>query len=94
METTYTPKIRQLLKIAPDFKKYIWQKLKTKKPNITSKMILKPSVATMVETHFEIDTPIIEVDNQTTIIQVQVGKNIVEDVLIWRGKCKYHNRKF
>jgi len=30
----------------------------------------KPSVATMVETHFELDTTTIEVDNQMAIIQV------------------------
>jgi hypothetical protein len=45
-------------------------------------MISKPSVATMVETHFEVDIATIEVHNQMVVIQVQVGKNIVEDVLI------------
>jgi hypothetical protein len=44
--------------------------------------MLKPSVATMVETHSELDTTSIEVDNQMAFIQIQVGKNIVEDVLI------------
>jgi hypothetical protein len=33
-------------------------------------MISKPSVATMVETHFEIDIAIIKVDNQMAVIQV------------------------
>jgi hypothetical protein len=41
-----------------------------------------PSVATMVETHFEVDTTFIEVDNQMVVIQIQVGKSIIEDVLI------------
>jgi hypothetical protein len=45
----------------------------------------KPSIATMVETHLKVNVTIIEVDNQTIVIQVQVGKNIVEDVLIDRG---------
>jgi 6-pyruvoyl-tetrahydropterin synthase len=85
MKTTYTPKLGQLLKMAPNFKKYIWQKLKTEKPNITNKMISKHSVATMVETHFEVDIATIEVDNQIVVIQVQVQKNIVEDVLINGG---------
>jgi len=44
METTCTMKLGQLLNITPDLKKYMWQKLKQKKPNITIKMILKPSV--------------------------------------------------
>jgi hypothetical protein len=73
------------LKIAPYFKKYTWQKLKHEKPNIVIKQMLKPIVATMVETHFGLDTTTIETDNQMAIIQVQVGKNIVEDVLIDGG---------
>ncbi len=82
METTSTPKLNQLMKMAQNFKKYIWQKLKPKKPNITSEMISEPSVATMVETHFKTNTVVIEVNNQMVVIQVQVGKNIVENVLI------------
>jgi hypothetical protein len=63
LETTYTLRLGQLLKKTPHLKKYMWQKLKKKKPNITSKVVLKPSVATVIETHFEIDTSAIEVDN-------------------------------
>jgi hypothetical protein len=63
----------------------MWQKLKPEKPNITIIMILKPSVVIMVETHYEIHTTIIYIlDNQMVVIQVQVGKNIVEDVLLDR----------
>ncbi len=43
---------------------------------ITSKVI--SNVATLVETHFEVDIITIEVHNQMAIIQIQVGKNIVE----------------
>jgi hypothetical protein len=39
----------------------------------------------MVKTHSEVNTTTIEVDNQMVVIQVQVGKNIVEDVLIDGG---------
>ncbi len=39
----------------------------------------------MIETHFEVDIAIIKVNNQMTVIQVQVGKNIVEDVLLDGG---------
>jgi hypothetical protein len=59
--------------------------LKPKKPIINIKQISKPSVAIVVETHSELDTTIAEVDNQMAVIQVQVGKNIVEDVLIDGG---------
>jgi hypothetical protein len=33
LETAYTLKLSQLLKITLDLKKYMWQKLKPKKPN-------------------------------------------------------------
>ncbi len=39
----------------------------------------------MVETYVELNIVAIKVDNQMTIMQVQVGKNIVEDVLIDGG---------
>jgi hypothetical protein len=39
----------------------------------------------MVETHSKLDITTIEVDNPKVVIQVQVGKNIVEDVLIDGG---------
>jgi hypothetical protein len=42
----------------------MWQKLKPKKPNITSKVILKPSVTIVVKTHSEVDITAIEVNNQ------------------------------
>jgi hypothetical protein len=63
LETTYILRLGQLLKITPNFKKCTWHKLKPKKPNIISKVILEPRVAIVVETHFEIDTTIIEVNN-------------------------------
>jgi hypothetical protein len=56
--------------------------MKPKKPNITKKQISEPSVAIMVETHSELDITFIRVNNHMAVIQVQVGKNIVEDVLI------------
>jgi tetrahydromethanopterin S-methyltransferase subunit G len=63
----------------------MWQKLKLEKLNITTKQISKPSIATIVETHDKLDTLAIKVDNQMEVIQVQVGKNIIKDVLIDGG---------
>jgi hypothetical protein len=57
-------------------------KIEAKKPNIVTKHILKPSVSTMVENHFELYTIAIKVGNQMAVIQVQVGKIIIEDILI------------
>jgi hypothetical protein len=63
----------------------MWQKLKPKKPSITIKVILKANVATMIETHFEVDITTMKVNNQMAIIQVQVGKNPIEDILLNGG---------
>jgi Fe-S cluster assembly ATPase SufC len=70
LASTYILRLGQLLKIALNLKKYMWQKLKQKKPNITSKMILEPNVAIMVETHSEVDIATIKVNNQMAVIQV------------------------
>jgi hypothetical protein len=48
----------------------MWQNLKQEKPNITTKQISEPNVTIVVETHFELDTIVIEVNNQMEIIQV------------------------
>jgi hypothetical protein len=40
----------------------MWQKLKLEKPNIISKVILKPNVI-VVETYFEVNIAAIEVNN-------------------------------
>jgi hypothetical protein len=45
-------------------------KTKPKKPNITTKVIPKPNVAIVIETHFEVDIIIIKIDNQMVVIKV------------------------
>jgi hypothetical protein len=45
-------------------------------------MIPEPNVAKMIKTHSKVDIATIKVNNQVAIIQVQVGKNIIEDVLL------------
>jgi len=41
LETTYILKLGQLFKITSNLKKYMWQKLKLQKPNITTKHIIR-----------------------------------------------------
>jgi len=48
-------------------------------------VISKPSVTIVIKTHYKVDIATIEVDNQMEVIQVQVGKHIVEDVLLNGG---------
>jgi uncharacterized ubiquitin-like protein YukD len=63
LKTTYNLKLNQLLKITLDFKKYMWQKLKLEKPNITTRVISTLNVTTMIKTRFEVDIATIKVDN-------------------------------
>ncbi len=63
----------------------MWQKLKLEKPNIATKVMLEHNVAIVVKTHSKINTTSIEVDNQMVVIQIQVGRNIVENVLLDGG---------
>jgi hypothetical protein len=69
LETTYTLRLGQLLKIAPHLKKYMWQKLKPEKPNIVIKVIPKPNVAKMMETHFKVLTATIKKKNQMVLLK-------------------------
>jgi hypothetical protein len=48
-------------------------------------VISKPSVTIVIKTPSKVDTATIEVDNQMEVIQIQVGKHIVEDVLLNGG---------
>jgi hypothetical protein len=46
----------------------MWQKLNQEKPNIATKEILEPNVAIVVETHSELHTTSIKVNNHMAII--------------------------
>jgi hypothetical protein len=48
----------------------MWQKLKPEKPNIIIKVISEPSVTIVIETHSEVDTATIEVNNQMAFLQI------------------------
>jgi hypothetical protein len=93
LKTTYTLRLSQLLKITPDLKKYMWSKLKPKKPNITTKVIPKLSVAIMIETHSKVDTLAIEVDNIWQLYKYKLGRALLRMSIRWRSKCKHHNKK-
>jgi hypothetical protein len=47
--------------------------------------MLEPNVAIVVKTHLKINTTSIKLDNQMVVIQIQVGRNIVETVLLDGG---------
>jgi hypothetical protein len=71
-----------LLKIAPKLKRYLWQKLKLEKTQNVSKTTIEKQVGFLVP---KVRTVAITINNHMAIIQVQIGKNTIEDVLLDEG---------
>jgi hypothetical protein len=82
LETSYTFSLKQLLKIALELNKYFWQKLKPKKIQNVSKTTTKKQVGYSVP---KVRTTTITINNHMAVIQVQIGKNTIEDVLLDGG---------
>jgi len=82
LETSYTLNLGQLLKIAPKLKRYLWQKLKLEKTQNLSRATTDKQVGSLV---LEVGTTVVAIDNHMAIIQVQIGKNTIEDVLLNGG---------
>ncbi len=81
LETSHTLNLGHLLKITPKLKKYIWQKLKPKKIQNVSKTTIVKQVGSLVP---EVGIVAVTIDNHMVVIQVQIGKNTIEDVLLDR----------
>jgi hypothetical protein len=82
LKTCYTLNLEQLLKIALELKRYLWQKLKLKKTKNVSRATTNKQVNFSI---LEIRTTIVAINDHMTIIQVQIGKNIIEYVLLDGG---------
>jgi hypothetical protein len=82
LETSYTLNLRQLLKITPTLKKYLWQKLKPEKIQNVSKAATKKQVGYSVP---EVGIVLVLIYNHMAIIQVQIRKNTIEDELLDGG---------
>ncbi len=65
LETSYTLNVGYLLKLAPNLKKYMWQELKSNKPQINIKPIIDMSTMFIIP---NISTTIIIIDNHMVII--------------------------
>jgi len=79
LETSDTLDLRQLLKIAVELKKYLWQKLKPKKIENVNRATIDKQVGSSV---LEVGTTVIAIDNHMAIILVQIGKNTTVVVLL------------
>jgi hypothetical protein len=79
LETSYILNLGQLLKIAPELKKYLWSKLKPEKIQNVNKVTTKKQVIFSVP---KVRTTVVALDNHMAVIQVQIGKNTIKDVLL------------
>jgi len=82
MLKSYTLNLGQLLKIIHELKRYLWQKLKPEKIQNVSKKTIEKQVCSLIP---EVKTTVVTIDNHMEIIQVQIGKNTIEDVLLDGG---------
>ncbi len=73
LETKYVINLRQLMKIVLDIKWYIFKLAKLVQPVQPKFVHLEPTCA------------IVAIDHQMVVIQLQVGKNFIDDVLIDGG---------
>ncbi len=71
-----------MLKIALELRKNFWQKLKLEKTQNVSKTTIEKQDGFSV---LEVGIIVVAIDNHMAVIQVQIGKNIIEDVLLDGG---------
>ncbi len=79
LQTSCILSLGQLLKITPELKRYFYQKLKLKKTQNLGRATTKKQVGSLVP---EVGTTTVVIDNHIAVIQVQIGKNIIEEVLL------------
>ncbi len=82
LETSYTLNLGQLTKITPNLKKYLWQKLKANKPYINTRPMNEKATSYVVP---NINITTIFIDNHMDVIQLQIGENMIDDVLLDGG---------
>ncbi len=71
-----------MLKIVPKLKRYLWQKLKLEKAQNLSRTTTKKQIGSSI---LEVGTTTVVINNHMAIIQVQIRKNTIEDVLLNGG---------
>jgi hypothetical protein len=82
LKTSYTLNLGQLFKIVLELKRYLLHKLKLEKTHSLSKPNIKKQDGYLIP---EVGTTVITIDNHMTIIQIQIGMNTIEDVLLDGG---------
>jgi hypothetical protein len=82
LETSYILNLGQSLKIAPELQRYLWLKLKLEKTQNVCKTTTKKQVGSSLP---KVGTIVVAIDKHMVVIQVQIGKNTIEDVLLDGG---------
>jgi hypothetical protein len=82
LQIKYILNLGQLFKITFKLKKYLWQKSKPDKTHNVSKVTTLKQISFSIP---EVGTIVVIIDNHMAIIQVQIGKNIIEYVLLDGG---------
>jgi hypothetical protein len=82
LETSYILNLGQLLKIAPKLKRSLWQKLKLEKNKILTRATTNEQVGSSIP---EVGITTVTINNHMVVIQIQIGKNTIEDVLLDGG---------
>ncbi len=82
LQTNCALNLGQLLKMEPKLKKYLQQKMKLDKPNIVTKIVTKKTTSSIIP---KVATTTVIINNHMADIQVQIGKNIVDDALLDGG---------
>jgi hypothetical protein len=82
LNTSYILNLVHLFKIALEFKRYIWQKLKREKIQNLSRTTKDKQVSSLEP---KVGTTHVAIDNHMVIIQVQIGKNTIKDLFLDGG---------
>ncbi len=82
LKISYTLSLGQLLKITFKLKKNLLQKLKPKKTKNFNKVTTNKQAGSSIR---EVGTIVVVVNNHLEIIQMQIRKNTIEDVLLDGG---------
>ncbi len=82
LETSYTLNLGQLFKIAHELKRYFWQKLKLEKTQNVNKTTTEKKVGSSIP---KVRIVVVTINNHMAVIQVHIGNNIIENVLLDGG---------
>ncbi len=82
LKINYSLNLGQLFKIVLELRRHLQPKLKPKKTQNVNKVTIEKQVGSLIP---KVRTTIVTIDNHMAIIQVQIGKNKIEDVLLNGG---------